>query len=159
MAIFYPFKISFMLINSLHDIDGSACILTLDDPTRCLRATWIGFVDLPEAIRGANNYLRALEQLHVPYLLNDNSNLRGPWFDTLEWLSQVWVPQASRLGLRYVAHVVQTDRQADIITTRLQQPYEGAFELQVFFSVPEAEEWLLTCANHEVKADHQVSRS
>jgi hypothetical protein len=42
-------------------------------------------------------------------LLNDNSQLTGPWFESTDWLAHVWLPQAEHLGLRYVAHVVQAD--------------------------------------------------
>ena len=45
-----------------------------------LRTTWQGFVSAAAA-RGA---LRALGQ--VPYLLNDNSQLQGPCFDSVSWL-------------------------------------------------------------------------
>jgi hypothetical protein len=96
-----------MFINSLPDTDGSRCTLTFDEDGPWLRATWRGFVDPAEAMRGAENYLDHAGPFHCPYLLNDNVALRGPWFDSVQWLEQAWLPRALELGLRYVAHVVQ----------------------------------------------------
>ncbi|MBO2008961.1 hypothetical protein [Hymenobacter negativus] len=141
-----------MLLSSLPDTDGSRCILTFDEPNGWLRATWRGFVDMEEAMRGADNYLRQLEGLRCPYLLNDNVALRGPWFDSIDWLEQVWVPQAVSMGLRYVAHVVQADSLSDTITVNFQGPVAGGLELQIFQQVPEAEAWLRICQQRTVSA-------
>lgn len=53
------------------------------------------------------------------------------------------MPQASRLGLRYVAHVVQTDRQTDILPVHL--PASILFELQIFQDLTDARQWLRRC--------------
>jgi hypothetical protein len=133
-----------MLISSLPDADGSRCTLTFD-PEGWLRATWRGFIDPLEAFRGADNYLHKLAELHCAYLLNDKSTLTGPWFDSVEWLERVWVPQAQRLGLRYIAHVVQADALSDIITTHLRGAEVSGMAVQIFQQVREAEEWLRHC--------------
>jgi hypothetical protein len=134
-----------MLIHSLADTDGSRCTLTFDEPNGWLRATWRGFIDTEEANRGAESYLVQLANLHNPYLLNDNTGLRGPWFDSLDWLMRIWAPQAARMGLRYVAHVVQADTKHDTVTEAPLNPAACLFELQLFDNVAVAEEWLRTC--------------
>ncbi|RYY20973.1 MAG: hypothetical protein EOO36_02010 [Cytophagaceae bacterium] len=134
-----------MLITSLPDADGSRCTLTLEEPERWLRATWRGFIDPEEAFRGADNYLKQLDTIRCPYLLNDNTALHGPWFDSLDWLLRIWVPQAARMGLRYVAHVVQQDAGHDTISNSPRNPAACLFELQIFDQVSEAEEWLRAC--------------
>ncbi|RZK56559.1 MAG: hypothetical protein EOO59_09705 [Hymenobacter sp.] len=134
-----------MLIHSLPDTDGSRCTLTFDESGGWLRATWRGFIDSEEAYRGADHYLRQLADIRCPYLLNDNTALYGPWFDSLDWLMRIWAPQAARMGLRYVAHVVQADTKHDTIMATPRNPAACLFELQFFDSVPEAEEWLRTC--------------
>ena len=133
-----------MILHSLPDTDGSRCTLT-EEPDGWLRATWRGFVDMEEALRGADNYLHALQQLRNPYLLNDNVELMGPWFDSIEWLERVWMPQATQMGLRFVAHVVQADSLSDTLTVHFEKGAAGALELQIFQQVPEAEEWLRAC--------------
>ena len=105
-----------MLLSLATDLrDHSTCALTYDEAERWLRATWRGFVDPAEAQRGAEAYLQYAGQQASAFFLNDNTQLRGPWFDSLDWLAEVWVPQASQLGLRYVAHVLQAGRHSDII--------------------------------------------
>ncbi len=131
-----------MLINSLTDADGSRCTLTFEEADGWLRATWRGFIDPEEAWRGADNYLNQLTGIHCPYLLNDNTDLHGPWFDSLDWLLRIWSPQAARMGLRYVAHVVQADTRHDTLTTAPRHASGCLFELQFFDNVAEAEEWL-----------------
>ncbi len=133
-----------MILSSLPDHDGSRCTLS-QEPDGWLRATWRGFVDTEEALRGADNYLNALQNLYNPCLLNDNVALMGPWFDSIEWLERVWMPQATQLGLRYVAHVVQADSLSDILTVCFNRGTAGALELQIFQQVTEAEAWLRTC--------------
>ncbi len=141
-----------MIINSLPDVDGSRCTLLFDEAGGWLRATWRGFVDMNEALLGAENYLRALADFQCPYLLNDNVALQGPWFDSIEWLERVWMPQAVRMGLRYVAHVVQADCLSDSITVNFRGPQVGGLELQIFQQVAEAEAWLRDCQGRAATA-------
>ncbi len=143
-----------MLINSLPDTDGSRCTLSFEEPAGWLRATWRGFIDPDEAYRGADNYLKQLAAIRCPYLLNDNTALHGPWFDSLDWLMRIWVPQAARMGLRYVAHVVQADTKHDTITSAPLNPAACLFELQLFDSVAMAEEWLRTCQARAAAVRH-----
>ena len=142
-----------MILSSLPDTDGSRCTLSLE-PDGWLRATWCGFVDMQEALRGAENYLQALQGLRNPCLLNDNVELMGPWFDSIEWLERIWVPQAVQMGLRYVAHVVQADALSDILTVHFNQGTAGALELQIFQHLPEAEQWLRSCQQQLAGAEH-----
>lgn len=134
-----------MLLGSLHDVDDSRCTLTYEEQDYWLRVTWHGYVDPTEALRGAQQYLAHAGARPCPYLLNDNSRLHGPWFDSVEWLKHAWLPQALHLGLRYVAHVVQADTNADILTLTFPAPVAEVIELQLFHCVAEAEEWLREC--------------
>jgi hypothetical protein len=133
-----------VLLNTNTDpSDQSSCILTYEEAEGWLCATWQGYVDPLEAREGAAAYLRHAAQRPCSLLLNNNSQLRGPWFDSLDWLGEVWVPQAARLGLRYVAHVVQADRPADTISTSF--PLSLPFELQIFQDLADAQQWLREC--------------
>jgi hypothetical protein len=122
----------------------STCILTYDEAEGWLCATWQGYVDPLEAREGAAAYLHFAAYQSSALLLNDNSQLRGPWFDSLDWLGEVWVPQAERLGLRYVAHVVQADRPTDTISSSF--PLALPFELQIFPNLADAQQWLRECS-------------
>ena len=133
-----------MLLNvNIDSRDNSFCVLAYDEQEQWLRATWRGYVDPTEARRGAESYLAHVAEKPTTLLLNNNLELRGPWFDSLDWLAEVWVPQAGRLGLRYVAHVLQADRHSDIIPN--QMPASVPFELQIFQDPDAARDWLRHC--------------
>lgn len=120
-------------------------MLSLEQTNGWLRATWSGYVTQGDAMSGALNYLAQVGPFHALYFLNDNTDLRGPWFDSLEWLERVWLPQAIQLGLRYIAHVVQADTHHDILTLHCSVPIADVFELQLFDDVASAQEWLRAC--------------
>lgn len=135
-----------MQISKLQDfIDSSSCLLEFDEANQWIRATWRGYVDQGEATISALNYLRALEKMHSPYLLNDNSGIEGPWFDSTDWLEKIWLPRATELGLRYVAHVMPAGGH-DVLYPAASLNQEAVqFELQVFDCVAAAEQWLHSC--------------
>lgn len=123
--------------------DHSSCSLYYDEVEHWLCAVWRGYIDPIEALRGAEAYLRHAAHTPSAKLLNDNSQLHGPWFESTAWLAKVWVPEAERLGLRYVAHVTRADRRYDILTAS--QPLVLPFEFQIFDDVAEARHWLREC--------------
>jgi hypothetical protein len=135
-----------MLLQSLSFATGGQCIITYEKCAGWLRATWAGYVNPTDALSGAMTYLEQVGPLHCLYLLNDNVALQGPWFDSTSWLEAVWLPQAQLLGLRYVAHVVQADTHADILTRRYPRYHiSDVLELRLFDDVATAEEWLHSC--------------
>jgi hypothetical protein len=109
--------------------DRSTCTLTYDEVEGWLCATWQGYVDPLEAQEGAAAYLYHAAQQPSVLLLNDNSQLQGPWFDSLDWLGEVWVPQA--------------DRPTDTISSHF--PLSLPFELQIFQDMADARQWLRAC--------------
>lgn len=132
-----------MLLNLTVDPrDHSRCALSYDETEQWLQAIWQGYVDQAEALRGAQAYLAYAVKQPCPYLLNDNAQLTGPWFESLDWLLHVWVPEAERLGLRYVAHVVQADSHHDLFTQSLH--VNLPFELQIFQHRDDARHWMRT---------------
>jgi hypothetical protein len=78
--------------------------------------SWSGLSGNYEAMQGARNYLANVAAHPSAFLLNNNLDLHGPWFDSVEWLEHAWLPQAQRLGLRHIAHVVQADKGVDVLT-------------------------------------------
>ncbi|MGI4834137.1 MAG: hypothetical protein ACRYFK_11815 [Janthinobacterium lividum] len=131
-----------MLLNlNIDPRDHSSCALSYNEAEGWIQGVWSGYVDQAEAMRGAEAYLQRAIIHPSPYLLNDNSGLCGPWFESLDWLLHVWTPQAARLGLRYVAHIVQLDQHHDIFSQRLQIG-TLPFELQIFDDGQDARNWL-----------------
>lgn len=147
-----------MIYNAKNDSHGqSFCTLSYNSHEAWLEATWYGHVDPLEAQQGAQMYLAHAAEMPSPLLLNDNSQLRGPWFESLDWLADVWVPQAEQLGLRYVAHIVQADVHHDVLTARLE--HQPPFELQIFQDANDARDWLRDMRQaHGVQVPAQVGQ-
>ena len=114
-----------------------------------LRATWQGILTTQDGQHVATELLRLFGLTQVPYLLNDNSQVQGPWFDSVDWLQRIWAPQAERLGLRYVAHVLQPHTEDDLGLLLRHNPFAGKFELQFFTTLPDAANWLRECQRQD----------
>ncbi len=121
------------------------CHAAYSNATRWLHLTWSGVVTTPDGQHAATELLRLLPTSPVRYLLNDNSQVLGPWFDSLDWLQRLWAPQAGRLGLCCVAHVLQPHTEDDLGLLLRQNLFAGKFELQFFTSRQDAEYWLREC--------------
>ncbi|WP_019946345.1 hypothetical protein [Hymenobacter aerophilus] len=133
--------------------DDSTCTVHYDELVGWLRAVWLGYVDVNQAYLGAGRLLEIEQKLHCPYLLNDNSGVRGPWFDSMEWLSRVWMPRAAALGLRYVAHVAQPGELGGESAAVHHAPLPEGLEVQVFDTTADAEQWLA-----DMQAAHEPRR-
>jgi hypothetical protein len=125
------------------------CTLAFEASNQWLRATCAAYVDPYEVMREAEDYLTDAKPFPCAYLLNDNSQLRGAWFDSMEWLERAWLPRAQELGLRYIAHVLPPVLKMDVLTLRFPARLMGTLELQVFQQVEEAEEWLRSCQQRD----------
>ncbi len=121
------------------------CHATYNETDRWLHATWKGVVTTQDGQAGAREILQLLRVPQVPYLLNDNSQVLGPWFDSVDWLQHIWAPQAERLGLRYVAHVLQPHTEDDLGLLLQHNLFADKFELQFFTSLEDATCWLRDC--------------
>lgn len=132
-----------------HGNGQAYCITEYSAADNWLRTTWQGFISPSDAEQGALAALEPLRMGPLPYLLNDNSQIQGPWFDSVAWLQRVWAPQAARLGLRYIAHVAQPHTEADLSSVLLRKPFRNQFEIQVFSTVEAASSWLHDCQRHD----------
>lgn len=127
---------------NIDSLDESVCEFSFDEDEQWIRATWMGYIDSQEAYNGAMDFLDTMKTFHCPYLLNDNSGLRGPWFDSVEWLRTTWAPQAARLGLRCIAHVAQPQDLTHQVAVLAMASFGDDVRIQIFDHASEAEEWL-----------------
>jgi hypothetical protein len=142
--------------NFTHPDGREYCRAEYNETDHWLHATWKGVVTTPDGQRGAANMLQQLHLSQVPYLLNDNSLVQGPWFDSVDWLQRIWAPQAERLGLRYVAHVLQPHTEDDLGLLLQHNPFAGKFELQFFTNLADATSWLRDCQRLDVQRGQQA---
>lgn len=134
-----------MLLNAIQFASGGSCVLQYEEAAQWLSATWSGLIGHAEAVQGATGYLDKVENHPSQFLLNNNLALHGPWFNSVEWLEQTWLPKAQQLGLRYIAHVVQADSGCDILTLTSSAYMNELVELQLFYNLAEAQDWLSHC--------------
>ena len=134
-----------MLLNAIQFSSGGACVLSYDESSHWLYAKWSGLIGHTEALQGAIGYLDKVPNHRSAFLLNNNLALQGPWFNSVEWLERTWLPQAQKLGLRYIAHVVQANSGYDILTLTSSTHMGDLLELQLFHDVTEAQDWLRNC--------------
>jgi hypothetical protein len=131
------------LTRTVRHANGQPYCITQYVPTEgWIKTTWLGFVSPAEAEEGASAALESLHAGPITCLLNDNSQIKGPWFDSVHWLKRVWAPQAARLGLRYIAHVAQPHTEADLGVLFDRNPFGKNIELQVFTFIEDATNWL-----------------
>lgn len=134
-------------------------MLSYEESAQWLYANWSGLIGNQEAMQGARNYLDKLSAHPSAFLLNNNLALHGPWFSSLEWLRHTWLPQAQRLGLRYIAHVVQADKGVDMLTLITAKRLSGPIEFQLFHDMAAAQNWLRACQQQlGVVSDHTLEK-
>jgi hypothetical protein len=134
------------------------CRTSYSDANHWLQATWQGIVSTQDGEYGAAEIRRLLQLTHNPYLLNDNSQVQGPWFDSVDWLEHLWVPSDEYPGLQYVAHVLQPHA-GDCLGMLLHHDlFAGKFEFQFFNTAAEAACWLRECQLHDTVHHQYIHR-
>jgi hypothetical protein len=134
------------------------CHTSYSEANHWLQATWQGFISNQDGEKVASEIRRLLQLTHSPYLLNDNSRVQGPWFDSVDWLEQLWVPSHEALDLHYVAHVLQPHMGDGLGRLLAQDLFAGKFELQFFNTHAEAAGWLRECQLHDTLHYQYVHR-
>jgi hypothetical protein len=106
-------------------------------------SNWIGFVTVEEVIKGCELGLQFMKGWPNDKLLNDNSEISGPWSGANEWIANQWMPQALKLGLKKFAHIVSPNFFSQLSAKQLVTKIEASnFEMRIFESRKDAEDWL-----------------
>lgn len=103
---------------------------------------WQGYQSLDGVMQGANAYLEHMAKRPCPWLLNDNTNVTGPWDHAVEWIAQDWTPRAIAQGLTHFAHVVSPESFAALSAEAMSASVGTSFYMRIFGSVNDAREWL-----------------
>lgn len=106
-------------------------------------SNWVGFVTVEEVKEACLKCLAMIESNKCPNLLNDNSQISGPWSGANEWIASVWMPKALSLELKRFAHVVSPNVFSALSAQQLVSKVEGmGFEMRIFKTKQEAQHWL-----------------
>lgn len=104
--------------------------------------SWKGYQTFDNVVAGANACLEELKKHSCQRVLNDNSQVSGPWDHANIWIKQTWMPQAIGAGLKYFAHVVSPNTLAEMSARDMHQNASGIFTMRVFDQLQEARNWL-----------------
>ena len=103
---------------------------------------WAGTLAVDNVMQGATEVMDVMRQTGCRYLLNDNRQVTGSWNQANDWIEQAWMPQALALGLRRFAHVVPAALFGVASAEEMLRRAGDRFEMRLFKSGTEAEEWL-----------------
>lgn len=80
--------------------------LYYDEATRILHCKWIGLQNLDGIKRGGDLIMAHVKEGTIEKILNDNTQVTGPWYDATDWTRDVWFPAIIEAGLKWFAWVV-----------------------------------------------------
>ncbi|KAA9345545.1 hypothetical protein [Adhaeribacter soli] len=116
-----------------------------------IHARWIGIQSVATVMEGGNFYVSMLQKQPCPRLLNDHSELIGPWEVANEWIASDWTPKVRALGLQYMAQVLAPGIYGKMSFHQLHQRIEGQFEIMMFDKEAPARKWLQEVDTFSVK--------
>ena len=112
-----------------------------DNENRWIFADWQGYLTVSNIKEGAEAYTNALAKSGFSRVLNDTRSVRGPWDHSMDWVINVWAPNAAKAGLRYFAMISAPETLADGSAANFYGQLT-AFQGQVFDNMADARDWL-----------------
>ncbi len=114
-----------------------------DSQGNWVHTSWIGFANYEESIEAVKTTMKLLKESRCPNLLSDNSQIKGAWSDTSEWLEKNWFNNVVSYGLRKHATVVSIDIFAQTSHESFEKSQEGnSILMRNFEDIDEAKKWL-----------------
>ena len=108
-----------------------------------IHARWIGMQTLETVKKGGLFYLDMLIKQPCEKLLNDHSELIGPWLVANDWIVSEWTPKVRALGLRHMAQVLAPGIYGKMSFHELHQRIDDNFDIMMFDDPKNAKDWLL----------------
>lgn len=109
-----------------------------DEVNRWIFTDWKGYLTVDSVQNGATAYTVALANAGFSRVLNDTRAVRGPWDHSMDWVLNVWAPQAAQAGLKYFAMVTSPETLADSSAANFYAQLT-AFHAEVFDTVEAAQ--------------------
>ncbi len=116
-----------------------------DQVNRWIAVDWMGYLTADSIKAGAHAYTTALAESGFSCVLNDTRKVLGPWDHSMDWVINVWAPNAAAAGLRYFAMITTPDSLAEGSASTFYAQLE-AFEAKVFSDEQTAMAWLRQCS-------------
>ena len=112
-----------------------------DTANRWVFVDWMGYLTADSIKTGAAGYTTALAKSKFSCVLNDTRSVRGPWDHSMDWVINVWAPNAAAAGLKYFAMVSTPESLADGSAANFYAQLT-AFQAEVFDNLSAARAWL-----------------
>lgn len=114
--------------------------IRFDPETHILFCNWIGFQNEDLLKKSGEIIHDLLKQKNCTKILNDNTQVQGPWYHSAEWTAKEWFPLMIEAGLKHFAWVCSKDIFAQLSAKRA---LPGNPVVKVFHSYDVALEWLI----------------
>jgi hypothetical protein len=114
--------------------------ISYDAKNGYLYCNWIGFQNKESIIKSGNTILDLLKQKRVTKVLNDNSQVTGPWQEAAEWTATVWFPNMVAAGLKHFAWIFSNNIFSEL-SAKKAMPSSDV--VKSFNSLNDAQRWLL----------------
>ena len=112
-----------------------------DEKNRWIFVDWQGYLTAENIKTGAQAYTAALAKSGFSCVLNDTRSVRGPWDHSMDWVINVWAPNAAKAGLRHFAMITSPATLAEGSAANFYAQLT-AFQGQVFDNMGDARKWL-----------------
>jgi len=107
-----------------------------------VQVSWKGYQNNHSIQRGCRLMLDFLQNSKCHKVINDNTFLKGNWFETAEWAKKDWLPAAIEAGLKYFAWVYPPEifslLAADVSVNEMSRDISA----RLFPTIAEAQAWL-----------------
>jgi hypothetical protein len=124
--------------------------ITYDPVNRYMYCNWIGFQNKQSIMNSGSIILDLFKQKNISKILNDNTQVTGPWQEAAEWTATVWFPEMIKAGLRHFAWIFSPNIFAEL-SAKKAMPANDI--VRSFNGYNEARKWLIEVSTTEnVKA-------
>ncbi|HYF70260.1 MAG TPA: hypothetical protein VD884_19105 [Ohtaekwangia sp.] len=113
--------------------------ISYDPDTRIMFCKWVGHQPKKVIQQCGLVMIRLLKERKVEKILNDNTEVSGPWMDAAEWTAHEWFPEIIGAGLKHFAWVLSRNIFAELSAI---EAMPASQVVCTFHSVPEAYGWL-----------------
>jgi hypothetical protein len=114
--------------------------ISYDPVHRFIYCNWIGFQSKEMITRSGAIILDLFREKGCSKLLNDNTEVTGPWQEAAEWTSNVWFPAMISAGLKHFAWIFSPNLFAELSAKKAMPVFDV---VKSFDSYYEARGWLI----------------
>jgi hypothetical protein len=114
--------------------------ISYDPVHQFVYCNWIGFQNKEMIIKSGAVILDLFKEKGYSKVLNDNTEVTGPWQEAAEWTANVWFPSMIAAGLKHFAWIFSPNLFAEL-SAKKAMPVSDV--VRSFNSYREAYDWLV----------------